>query len=298
MSRFLKGLHYSSLSLGFLATAAVILNLVIFSILFPQITQFMETKPNWETYGIVAAINIIVLALFQLCSVITLLSHLIIQKKTSTLVVLAIVFGILSGIMILGDITLLSDIGKEYLEGWQTRGEWMVLFASYGLHILSLILNLFSLIKNLKQDHKPTEQVIKDEVLFLSTHTTGVICGCLGLIGVLAGSLSSLSLWMMERLVVILSLIVLVPYLVTLTIWLFRRRLAKVSFGLDEKQFHDLATSSLMTLIASLLAGVVFFGLQLSPLAREGWQVLWFPLEIFLSLAIFSGLSLRSSKQS
>jgi hypothetical protein len=226
--------------------------------------------------------------------VITLLAHLITQKKTSLLIVAAIAVGIISGLMILGDITLLSDIGNEYEVGLQTRGEWQILFASYGLHLVSLVLGLLVLIRNLNQDHKPQEKALKDEVLFLSLHSTGVICGALGLTGVSAGILSQLSLWMMERIVVIVSLLVLSPYLVTLAIWLFRRLWGESSPGLDEKQYQDLAAAGLWTLIAGFLAAAVFFGFQLTPLAKEAWQVLWFPLLIFLSLGLFSSLALRA----
>ena len=297
MSRLIRRLHYVSLSLGFLAAVSVVFNLIIFAILYPQVTQLLETPPRWETYGIISAINIIVLAIFQLISVLTLLTHLIVQKKTSTIIVLAIVIGILSGIMILGDITLLSDIGKEYAQGWQTRGEWIVLFVSYGLHVLSLVLVFIVLFKNLK-DKNHIEPPIKDEVLFLSLHTTGVICGILGLGGFVAGILSELSLWMMERLVVILSSIFLAPYLVILTIWIFRKNLGGVSPGLDEKQYQDLASAGFKSLIVSQPVMVIYFGIQRFAIGNEAWEALWFPLEIFLCLTLFSWLSLRHSNTS
>lgn len=293
MLRYLKSLHLIALSLGFLSVVAVVLNLVIFATLYPQVTQLLAEQPSWETYGVVAAINIILLALYQLLSVIALLTHLISRKKTSNLVVSAIAIGIISGLMILGDITLLSDIGNEYEAGLQTRGEWWILFASYGLHILSLALGLLALIRNLNQDPLPEEQVLKDEVLFLSLHTTGVISGFLGLIGVAAAITSQLSLWMMERIVIIFSLLILSPYLITLVIWFFRRLWGEPIPGLDEKQFQDLAAAGLNTFLISLVVSAVFFGFQLTPLAKEAWQVLWFPLLIFLSLGLFSSLSLR-----
>ena len=292
MSRTLKALHYASLSLGLLTTVGVVLNLIIFSILFPQVTQLMEYQPRWETYGIVAAINIIILAFFQLLSVITLLAHLIIHKRTSTLVILAIVTGILSGIMILGDIALLSDIGSQYEVGWHTIQEWTVLFISYGLHIISLVFGLIVLIRNLNQTETSGEMPLKDEVLIRSMQSSGVICGTIGLVGVVAGMASNLDLWMMERVVIILSLITISPYLITLLIWLFRRHLSNVDPKLDERQSQDLSTAGFRTLIVSLLVALMYFGLQLSSLAREGWQVLWFPLLVFLSLTLFSGLSL------
>ncbi len=292
MSRTLKSLHYASLTLGLLTAVGVIFNLIIFSILFPQITQLMEFQPRWETYGIVAAINIIILAFFQVLSVITLIAHLIILKRTSTLVILAIVTGILSGIMILGDIALLSDIGSQYEVGWHTIQEWTVLFVSYGLHIISLIFGLIVLVRNLHQTETSGEIPLKDEVLIRSMQSSGVICGAIGLVGVIAGMASNLNLWMMERVVVILSLITISPYLITLLIWLFRRQLSNVEPKLDERQAQGLSKAGFRTLIVSLFAALIFFVLQLSSLAREGWPVLWFPLLVFISLTLFCGLSL------
>jgi hypothetical protein len=297
MSRLLKSLHLASLGLGLLSAVALIFNIAIFSFLYPQVTQFMEFDPSWESYGIVAAINIIILSLFQLISVITLLSYLIVEKKTYILMILAIVTGIISGIMILGDIALLSDIGKEYHQGWQTRGEWIILFISYGLHVFSLVATLISIIKNLNQEKETHEQVLKDEVLFLSLHSTGVISGWLGLIGVIAGLLSGLSLWMMERIVGILGIMILSPYLVILGIWIFRRRLGNLEPGLDEKQYQDLSSSGLWTLVITIPVMLVFFIFQLSTYSKESWEVLWLPLLIFAALTSFSSLTLRSFRE-
>jgi hypothetical protein len=297
MSRFLKSLHLSTLGLGFLSVVALGLNVLIFSFLYPRVTGLMEMEPSWESYGVVAAINIIILALFQLVSVTTLLCYLILEKRTYTLLVLALAAGILSGLMVLGDISLLSDIGKEYLQGWQTRGEWMMLFGSYGLHLAALALTLAVTFRNLHAEPQRREGALKDEVLFLTLHSTGLISGGLGLVGVAAGLLSNLSLWMMERIVVILSLVTLSPYLVILAVWTFRRRLGGLTPGLDEKQFQDLATAGLRTLLFTLPVLVLFFGLQLSHLHKEAWQVLWLPLALFLSLIVFSSLVLYDFRE-
>ncbi len=294
MSRFLKSLHLSALSLGFLSGVAVAFNLVIFAILYPQVTQLLEEQPNWETYGVVAAINIIVVAFYQLLCVIALLAHMITQKKTSTLVVATVAVGIISGLMILGDITLLSDIGNEYEAGLQTRGEWWILFASYGLHLLSLGMGVVALVGNLKGDTLPSEQVVKDEVLFLSLHTTGAICGILGLIGVLAGFFSSLSTRMMQMIASITSLLIISPYLVILAIWLLRRFWGLPSPDLDEKQSQDLAGAGFKTLLISLPLMAIYYRMQLSLPSGNLLSILWLPLLVFLSMALFSIQALRA----
>lgn len=297
MSRFLRSLHLTALSLGFLAAVAAAFNLVIFSILYPQVTQLLEEQPNWETYGIVAALNIIVIAFYQLFSVFALLAHLIKHKKTSFLIVVTIAIGIISGLMILGDITLLSDIGNEYEAGMQTRGEWRILFASYGLHLLSLGLGTVALVGNLKSDTLAEEQAIKDEVLFLTLHTTGVICGILGLAGILAGIFSGLSTWMLQMVVGITSLLIISPYLVILSLWILRRFWGLPSPDLDEKQFQDLARAGLTALLVTLPVMAIYYRIQIT---QQGgiFSVFWFPLLLFLTLTSFSSLSLRAYRYS
>lgn len=292
MSRFLKSFHLTSLGLGSLSVAALIVNSVIFGILYPQVTRFEEMDPGWESYGVVVGINMIIIALFQLVSVITLLIYLIKQKRTSLLLIFAIVTGIISGVMILGDMALLSDIGKEYQEGWQTRGEWIMLFISCGLHMVSLVLALTQIIRNLNEAQAQAEQVMKDEVLFLSLHSTGVICGATGLIGVFTAIFSSLSLWMIERIVVVIGMIILLPYLVLLGIWVFRRKLGDVTPGLDEKQIYDLAVAGMWTLVGVLPLMILFFGLRFFPFSKAHWDALWLPLLLFLALTAFSSLTL------
>jgi hypothetical protein len=242
---------------------------------------------------VVAAINIIVIAFYQLFSVIALLAHLISQKKTSALVTTAIAIGIISGLMVLGDITLLSDIGNEYEAGLQTRGEWGILFASFGLHLVSLVLGLPALFRNLNQAPGSKEQPIKDEVLFLSLISTGIISGWLGLLGVFGALTADISLWMMERVVPILSTIILAPFLVLLVIWLLRGILSNVKPDLDEKQLQDLSTASLWTLVITLPLMIIFFGLQLTSLAKESWEPLWLPLLLFLTITSFSSFTMR-----
>ncbi len=297
MSRFFKSLHLTALSLGFLAAVAAAFNLVIFSILYPQVTQLLEEQPNWETYGIVAALNIIVIAFYQLFSVLALLAHLIKHKKTSFLIVAAIAMGIISGLMILGDITLLSDIGNEYEAGLQTRGEWSILFASYGLHLLSLGLGTVALVGNLKGATLAEEQAIKDEVLFLTLHTTGVICGILGLAGILAGMFSGMSSRMLQMVVGITSLLIISPYLVILALWILRRFWGLPSPDLDEKQFQDLARAGLTALLVSLPVMAIYYRIQIT---QQGGilSVLWFPLLLFLTLTSFSSLALRAYRYS
>ena len=293
MPRILKTFHYISLGLGFLSLVALIFNLYFFSLYYPVATQFLELDPSLESLGIVAALNIITIALFHLVCVLTLLVHLIKQNQISALVISAIALGIISGIMNLGDVALLSDIGKEYPLGWETQGEWMVLFISYGLHAITLALGLISLNLNLKGDQGPADQVIKDEVLFLSLHSTGLISGCLGLLGVISAFFFPLEAWIMRRVIPTLGIIILSPFLVILVIWLFRKRLGAGQPDLDEKQSGDLARASLFTLSLIIPVVIVFFGFQISGRLPESLQLLWLPLLVFGTLTSLSGFTLR-----
>jgi hypothetical protein len=291
MSRTLKNFHLFSLGFGFLATIALIFNLVFLSLLYPLITGFQELAPTWETLGIVAALNIIVIALFHLSSVLTLLIHLILQKQTSTLKIAAISLGVISGVMILGDIALLSDISKEYLMGWQTRGEWIILFISYGLHVLYIALGMYFLFTNLEKEQPPVEQTVKDEVLFLSLLSTGWICGCLGLLAVIAALFTTIPSWIMVQAIPTFGSIILSPYCLILGIWLFRSKLERLSSWLDEKQYQDIARASLWTLLITFPLVIVFYGLQFHQGFEGNWNYLWFPAYLFTTLLIFSSLA-------
>ena len=292
MSRTLKSFHFFSLSIGFLSAAAMIFNTVVFVRLYPQVTRFQELNPSWESYSIVIGLDFILIAIFHLSCVLTLLAHLVVQKTTSKIKIAAITLGVISGAMILGDMALLSDIGKEFPLGWQTRGEWITLFISYGLHYLFLVLAILSLISNLKSSPTQKENIVKDEVLFLSLHSTGILCGWLGMMFVIIALISNLSPWMMERIVVLLGLLILSPYLVILVIWIFRWRLGDLAPGLDEKQFQDLSRAGLWTLLLTIPVMVGYFGFQISPYAQDAWPLLWLPLFIFLALTVFSSFVL------
>lgn len=293
MFRIMKSIHLFSIGTGFLASVAWVFNLVFFLLLFPRISQFQVLDPSWENLGIVAGLNIIILAIFHLSCVLILLTYLIVHKKYSFINISAIVIGIISGIMIMADLTMLSEIGKEYTLGWQTQGEWMILFISYGTHIAALALGLISLIRNLERGIEPSDMIIKDEVLFLSLISTGVISGWLGLLGVFSGIISKAPLQLMEQIVPVLGLIILTPFLVILLIWILRGILSGVKTGLDEKQYHDLAVSGLISLIITLPVMIVFFGFQISPGTDGNLSVLWLPLLVFLALAVFSSLVMR-----
>ena len=292
MSRIMKSFHLFSIGTGFLASIAWLFNIVFFILLYPRITGLQAVDPTWENLGIVAGLNIIIIAIFHLSSVLTLLAHLIFHKKFSYIQISAVVVGIISGIMIMADLAMLSDIGKEFTIGWQTRGEWTILFMSYGLHVAALTLGLISLINNLETGVEPSEAIIKDEVLFLSLVSTGVISGWLGLLGVFTAWISDAPIQIMEQIVPVLGLIVLAPFVVILVIWLLRSILSSVRSGLDEKQFHDLAVSGLITLLITLPTMIIYYGFQISteiPLLH----VLWLPLLVFLALTVFSSLVMR-----
>jgi hypothetical protein len=146
---------------------------------------------------------------------------------------------------------------------------------------------------NLKGDTQPAEQPMKDEVLFLSLHTTGVICGILGLAGFIAGIFSGLEPWMLQMVIGITSLLIIAPYLVILAVWLFRRFWGLPSPDLDEKQFQDLARAGLTTLLIVLPVMAIYYRVQIT---QEGgiFNVLWFPLLLFITMSLFSSLALRS----
>lgn len=294
MKKSLRTMHLLSLSLGFISAIGLAFNVIMFILLYPKVMQFQPVDSVWETLGIVVGLNALIIALFHLSGVMTLLLHILRQKVASIIGVLAIVLGTISGLMILADLSMLGDIGKEYELGWDTSGEWTILFISYGLHAVFLVLALIRLIVNLeKAKGQQPRTVLKDEVLFLSLHNTGWICGGLGLLAILAAWLAKTPLWLLHEIVIILSSLILLPYVLVLGVWLFKQRKAKASEWLDEKQFQDLTRAGFWALVFSVPFMILLYLLEWNQATPGIWSVLWLPCILFIVLLLFSAGTLR-----
>ena len=292
MNKFLKRLRIISLSLGVMATGGLIYNLILFAYLRRKVLNFEALGNQVEILGILAGLSLALIGCFHLCTVITLLLQITVQKSVSTLKILAGVIGVISGMLLLSDLAMIQDIGKEYQVGWDTSGEWTILFINHGLHTLFTVLAFLALMVRGKTEESPKEIAIKDDTLFVVTHTTGLLCGGLGLVASLLALAVPLQVWIVEAISVPIGLLVLLPYLFILGIWLFTKRREKVVEWFDEKQSQDTSKAGLWTLIVTLPCMVAIGILQRVNGPGSVWNFIWLPLYIFLVMTAFSSATL------
>ena len=112
MSKFLHRLHVLSISLGLVAAIGFVYNIVILGLLFPKVERFDPIGTQWEIAGIVVGVCLFVIAAFHLAAVLALLLSMIERRSASWRLAALLVLGLLSGIMILADLTMLQEIGK------------------------------------------------------------------------------------------------------------------------------------------------------------------------------------------
>lgn len=234
MPKYLRYLHLTTVSLGLVAAVGLAFNLSMFIILFPKVTQLQPIGSPWETLGIVAGLNVFFIATFHISGITSLLMHIIVMRKPSIIKVVGIVVGIISGLMILSDLAMIQDIGHQYEAGLGTTGEWTILFINYALHILFLILTMYSVLYEIRAHQTLPPVAARDEVVFQTLHMTGLICGAFGVVAILAALIGTVTPWILMQIVFVIGTIILIPYSIVIGIWIIKTWQARL--GVDEKQ--------------------------------------------------------------
>jgi hypothetical protein len=296
MDKFLKNLRVTSIGLGVIAASSLVYNLILFAYLYPEVLHFEILDGQMEILGLLSGLSLVLIGIFHLVTVITLLAQIIFQRSAGILKILTIVIGIISGLLLLSDLSMLQDIGKQYVQGWNSASEWTILFINHGLHVLFTILAFVTLATRIGRENRPEESVVKDDVLFIATHTTGLLCGMIGLIAILVALVTRLRLSIFEILSVTIGVLVLLPYLFALSVWLFMKRKEKITDWLDEKQFLDISRASLLTILITLPIMTLISVLQRIIGFGNVLDFIWFPLFIFLTMVSFSSVTLYLSR--
>jgi len=193
-----------------------------------------------------------------------------------------------SGILLVSDITLLSDIGKEY-NRFDVSGQWAMLYAFTAFHLAVVIIGaaLLQKRKALTADSGGSEAV------YISVHHIALISGVLGVAGVfLAMSGAAVPLRYAAGFMVVLSVLALIPLVLILVYWRLRAKRKKERTMMDEKQFSD-------TAIAALLAALPVYILvcTLDLLSAFSLPASFFILLLFfIQLIVFSSVVLFKNR--
>jgi len=130
-----------------------------------------------------------------------------------------------------------------------------------------------------------TSRAVGDR-LFVATCVVGIVCGAAGLLILTAWPQRVLEWHLWE--VAAMPLVLLYAY------WMVVMRRARSSNVLDEKQNADMTTAGAVTWAISIPAMSLAFVLPDARLLAGG---LWFPCYLFVTLAVFSAVTLYYSKR-
>lgn len=253
-------------------------------------TDLKELPPYLEAIGIIFLPALLTVGLFHIYLLANMLKNLAGRFLNSLYVVLLI----LSGILLFSDITLLSDIGKEY-RLWNVSSQWHMLFLFLAFHIFIVTAGYILLRRNTAQT-KPSVQETDNEAFFLSMHQIALISGILGLCGVFyAMSGAAVPLRFSTQFMGLLAILALFPLAFILIYWRLRFKKNGKQNRMDEKQFSDTASASLICLLIAIAFYIAICILDLG--AGLSLPVSFFIFILFfLQLAVFSSVILIKNK--
>ncbi|NMB62871.1 MAG: hypothetical protein GYA18_11115 [Chloroflexi bacterium] len=260
------------------------------------VLQMNLTIGDWKSYMVAAFI--IMMAFIHLVSVIVIGSHLRKDSQENILRSASIVFCVFSFFLLLVDVVMLQEIGKEALIVGDTMGEWNIVFFNHAVHILfSLILLIYCLtVKKSLLESETSQHALKDEAVFLTVNQVGVITAVVGL-GFIFFLLSfQIPDGYAVGLRFLAALILLLPYFLAVLYWICTKQKEKPVEWYDEKQFQDISHAALMILLVSVVGMGILYGCYSKGLITLDLS-LFFPVYLFLVLLSFSGTTLYLNKK-
>jgi hypothetical protein len=240
-----------------------------------------------QTLGALVWIGYLVFFLFHVPALLTLVFRMQRFKRFDILQGSGFLLGLLSLFGLMGDYSLLTDIGRETRLTGRPQSEWDVLavvLAAHALFFLFMIVLVVRTFRRLRRE-APAEEAAKDEILFVTAQALGVFCGAAGL----WVNFSFLAKGIPGRQFVFLlpfDFLMLLPYGLAALAWFVTQRRNKPGEWYDEKQWRDIGRAALVTLLLSLP------GMALLLLVGKPLGMFWFPHYVFLVLFLFSGITL------
>jgi hypothetical protein len=297
MKKKLKISVLFSLILGIISTAGLFYNFFTYEIIRPKTLAF-EPLGTTETYMIFIWISMLIAFLFHFSAFITSFFRFQYLKKTTLPGMITLFLCIISFVGLVGDWALLNDIGKEYKLGIATNSEWNTLYLlllAHGLFYVFMFGLLIQTFKALKQP-EPSDEAIKDEIIFTIAQYVGIICGSIGLGFTFAILIIPVANWMLKYLILFYCPFFIFPYGLIVLYWLLLKRKEKISEWYDEKQWQDVTKAGWLTLLLSIPGLGLLYLINLVQ-SQSAATVLWFPYYLFLILLLFSGGTLYFGRQ-
>lgn len=153
---------------------------------------------------------------------------------------------IFSGINLLTDYTILTDIGHEYLY-WDISAYWTYLYLCNAFHLGTVVIGLVLFRQAPALQLRGLFNKIRqgDDTVFRSIHQIGLISALVGLVGVIWVLLVDITEKYQAGYVLTAVVFALFPWVSMVVYWAIRNGRKPVREWMDEKQFSDMAFGAL-----------------------------------------------------
>ncbi len=290
MEKKVKTSGIVTMVLGLISFSWLIFDFVAFQFIKPKTINGYTLGPLEETLGAFVWIGYLVIFFFHISAILTLILLLQHYKKANILTGINLFLCLLSLFFLMGDYSMLNDIGKESKFGLEVEGEWFILHIITVLHSLFslfMLATVFAFFRNAKKQSL-TEFVLKEEVIFITAQFIGLLCGAVGLWTNFSFMFREIHPFNYADIFPFYILCFL-PYGLTAFYWLAKRLRDKPEDWYDEKQWQDISKAALVTLVLSIPGMAILFFIA-HPLG-----MFWFTHYVFLALFLFSGSTLYFS---
>jgi hypothetical protein len=201
---------------------------------------------------------------------------------------------VLSGATLLSDLTLLSDIGKEYAR-WDVKDQWLMLYGFTAFHCIVVACGVLAGGRGARRDAAPREPVCGSDAFFLTMHQIGAACGVLGIAGLFLSLRDIVPDRFRDPWMLAVSCLALFPLAVYLVYMIVRNGRRPIATWFDEKQTADTAIGALFAIfvvLPLLLAAAAVEAVTDTGLPEPFWPMLAF----FCSLAVLSITALARTR--
>ncbi|MFC2098160.1 hypothetical protein ACFLSP_00310 [Bacteroidota bacterium] len=288
-----------TLALGIISILWLAYDYILYSRLQP-VTKEMGELGRFEKLAEFVWLSYIYLFFFHILAAGTLVIQMRFIQRIQAMSILAIAIGVFSFLGVFSDWAVFGDIGKEYEMGWDTSGEWTILYVILGIQLVfTFLVTAISagVLRFIGQSNEEVELSAKDEIVFVVAQYVGIICGLIGIawvgLGLTAGKNTGYTVYH----TIASTIMILFPYCLIVCYWFILRFNDKIGEWYDEKQWRDVTKAGFWTMLL-LIPTLLFFFIAFS-LSGENYSTkfLWFPFTLYVILFFFSLLTLLNYRR-
>jgi len=172
----------ATLLLGVISLLWLVYDYFLYKKLKPVILSFDELG-SLEQLAEFIWLSYLFMFMVHIIAGITLLLHLRYFRIIRLINIIIVLLGITSFLALFSEWAILGDITKEYEAGWDTSGEWTILYILLGIHAVFLLLltgTFAGALRRLKENDGEEMAMQKDEMVFTIAQYVGLRWCCIG----------------------------------------------------------------------------------------------------------------------